>query len=65
MRYLVRCAHCDRAFWLDAKESPLPEHGPWDRRTWDQPREASGRCVGSGAPGYWIGEGEGPLSGWQ
>jgi len=64
MRYLVRCAYCDRAFWLEGWESPAPAHTRWDRRRlMDQIVED--HCRGSAKPGYWIGEGEGSLSDWR
>jgi hypothetical protein len=63
MRYLVRCLVCDRAFWLEAREAPVPLHSRWNRRL--QRAQADGdRCGGSACPGFWIGEGDGPLAGW-
>lgn len=60
--YLVRCARCDRAFWLASPDAPAPEHSRWDRRVAAQ-HESASRCDGSGQPGYWIGEGA-TLRGW-
>jgi len=63
--YLVRCARCDRAFWQHERDGPVPAHSRWDRRTAGQTGiESTGeesRCAGGARPGYWIGEGEGPL----
>ncbi|HZS87306.1 MAG TPA: hypothetical protein VFE42_07445 [Chloroflexota bacterium] len=63
MRYLVRCRQCDRAFWRPERDTPVPAHGRWDRRSAAH-GESEGRCEGSARPGYWIGEGEGPITGW-
>lgn len=61
VRYLVRCVSCDRAFWLEQRDAVLPEHSRWERRPHGH-HETGHRCDGSERPGYWIGEGEGPLT---
>lgn len=67
MRYLVRCARCDRAFWLPERGAALPAHNRWDRRAEDECDEDhcqsldehdTEHCRGSAQPGYWIGEDE-------
>jgi hypothetical protein len=63
MRYLVRCTRCDRAFWQPKRDAPVPAHGRWDRQRTAH-LESEIRCEGSGKPGHWIGEGEGPITGW-
>jgi hypothetical protein len=63
VRYLVRCGRCDRAFWQDGRDVPVPEHSRWQRRVTAQ-RDSGSRCDGSMRQGYWIAEGEGPLVGW-
>jgi hypothetical protein len=63
VRYLVRCACCDRAFWRTEREGPLPEHHPWERQGTAH-RERAADCLGGGRAGYWIGEGAGPIRGW-
>jgi hypothetical protein len=63
VRYLVRCAHCDRAFWQDSRDVPVPEHTRWERRVSAQ-RLPVLRCDGSKRQGYWIAEGEGLLADW-
>jgi hypothetical protein len=55
--YLVRCAQCDRAFWLSGRDDPPPEHSGWERRA-SAHHDTGTRCAGSGRPGYWIGEGD-------
>lgn len=62
--YFVRCASCDRAFWQQDREAPVPVHPYWDRRIAAQPVRAE-RCDGSERPGYWIGEGQEPLPTWS
>jgi len=64
MRYLVRCDHCDRAFWRDARDAPIPAHNRWERRATAH-RDRQARCDGSGREGVWVAEGEGPLTGWS
>ncbi|GAC1435310.1 MAG: hypothetical protein NVSMB65_09290 [Chloroflexota bacterium] len=61
--YLVRCARCDQAFWLPEHDAAVPEHAGWDRKMAAQAR-ARERCEGSAQPGYWVGEGEGPVRDW-
>ena len=63
VRYLVRCARCDRAFWQDSRDAPVPEHTRWERRVTAH-RDTGRRCDGSMRRGYWIAEGEGPLADW-
>jgi hypothetical protein len=58
MPYLVRCADCDRAFWQDVRDAPVPEHGRWERRAFAH-RDMGARCDGSGGEGVWVAEGEG------
>jgi hypothetical protein len=63
VRYLVRCLRCDRAFWQDDRAGPVPVHAPWDRRR-VATGHPEGRCSGGERSGYWIAEGEGPLTDW-
>jgi hypothetical protein len=63
VRYLVRCLRCDRAFWQAERDAPVPVHTSWDRRRVGS-GHSKGRCSGSERPGYWIAEGEGPLTDW-
>ena len=63
VRYLVRCARCDRAFWQANHDALLPEHTRWERRVTAH-RDTGRRCDGSMRRGYWIAEGEGPLANW-
>ena len=63
VRYLVRCARCDRAFWQDSRDVPVPEHSRWERRVTAH-RDTGSRCDGSMRRGYWIAEGEDPLPDW-
>ena len=66
MAYLVRCADCDRAFWQDARDEPVPEHGRWERRTFAH-HDTGTRCDGSGGGGVWVAEGGGllPIRGYE
>jgi hypothetical protein len=57
VRYLVRCARCDRAFWQDSRDVPVPEHSRWERRVAVH-RDTGSRCDGSMQRGYWIAEGD-------
>jgi hypothetical protein len=57
VRYLVRCARCDQAFWQDSRDVPVPEHSRWERRVAAH-RDTGSRCDGSMRRGYWIAEGE-------
>jgi hypothetical protein len=50
--YLVRCAECDQAFWLDVRDAPAPVHNRWDRRASALP--SADRCAGSGRAGHWV-----------
>lgn len=60
IRYLVRCAACDRAFWLAGREEAAPEHSAWERHPAAH-RDTGVRCPGSRRPGHWIGEGDGSV----
>ena len=63
VRYLVRCARCDRAFWQDSREMPVPEHSRWERRVAVH-LDTGSHCDGSMRRGYWIAEGEGAPTDW-
>ncbi len=62
MACLVRCLCCDRAFWLATATAACPTHAAWERRPTGYHQSAS-HCDGSAQPGYWIGQGDGPLPG--
>jgi len=57
--YLVRCAECDQAFWLDVRDAPAPAHNRWDRRASALP--TAERCDGGGRTGHWVMESLQPL----
>ncbi|HLJ61105.1 MAG TPA: hypothetical protein VKZ50_15370 [bacterium] len=59
MIYLVRCAECDQAFWLDVRDARTPAHNRWDRRASALP--AAERGDGSGRTGHWVMESLRPL----
>jgi hypothetical protein len=61
-QYLVHCAACDRAFWQDEQDAPLPAHSAWERRA-ATTYETGPYCEGSLRAGEWIAEGDGPLTG--
>jgi hypothetical protein len=55
VRYLVCCARCDRAFWQDSRDVPVPERSRWERRVAVH-RDTGSRCDGGVRRGYWIAE---------
>ena len=59
MIYLVRCAECDQAFWLEVQDARTPAHNRWDRRASALPTDE--RCDGGGRTGHWVMESLRPL----